>query len=178
MYRNTNIAWLNLLQLLMFRALPSIPDCDDPYPSLSDFHDYEPNLEFDDSDLLQSKHPENDEPGSISKIMCSIHNPFDPNKTQKWIFANCYTHKLLTILLLTTVMLWSLNERLQIQRRLWFSTPFTKYPYFTRYLSSIIKWKVRNICTLFTNTDKIQIGTFEASIWLANIFTLAMLSFW
>jgi len=38
------------------------PDCDDPYPSLSDFHDYEPNLEFDDSDLLQSKHPENDEP--------------------------------------------------------------------------------------------------------------------
>lgn len=36
-------------------------DCEDPYPSLSDFHDYEPNLEFDDSDLLQTKHPENDE---------------------------------------------------------------------------------------------------------------------
>ena len=30
-------------------------------PSLSDFHDYEPNLEFDDSDLLQQKHPENDD---------------------------------------------------------------------------------------------------------------------
>jgi len=38
------------------------PDCDDPYPSLSDFHDYEPNLEFDDSDLLQTKHPENEGP--------------------------------------------------------------------------------------------------------------------
>ena len=36
-------------------------DCEDPYPSLSDFHDYEPNLEFDDSDLLQQKHPENDD---------------------------------------------------------------------------------------------------------------------
>ena len=34
---------------------------EDPYPSLSDFHDYEPNLEFDDSDLLQQKHPENDD---------------------------------------------------------------------------------------------------------------------
>ena len=31
---------------------------DDPYPSLSDFHDYEPNLEFDDSDLLNSQHSE------------------------------------------------------------------------------------------------------------------------
>ena len=31
---------------------------DDPYPSLSDFHDYEPNLEFDDSDLLNTQHPE------------------------------------------------------------------------------------------------------------------------
>ena len=31
---------------------------DDPYPSLSDFHDYEPNLEFDDSDLLNQQHPE------------------------------------------------------------------------------------------------------------------------
>ena len=36
-------------------------DVEDPYPSLSDFHDYEPNLEFDDSDLLQQKHPENDD---------------------------------------------------------------------------------------------------------------------
>ncbi len=36
-------------------------DCEDPYPSLSDFHDYEPNLEFDDSDLLQQKHPEHDD---------------------------------------------------------------------------------------------------------------------
>ena len=26
-------------------------DNEDPYPSLSDFHDYEPNLEFDDTEL-------------------------------------------------------------------------------------------------------------------------------
>lgn len=26
-------------------------DTEDPYPSLSDFHDYEPNLEFDDTEL-------------------------------------------------------------------------------------------------------------------------------
>ena len=42
-------------------------DCEDPYPSLSDFHDYEPNLEFDDSDLLQQKHPENDD-GEYSTV--------------------------------------------------------------------------------------------------------------
>lgn len=27
---------------------------DEPYPSLSDYHDYEPNLEFDDTELHQS----------------------------------------------------------------------------------------------------------------------------
>lgn len=26
-------------------------DNDEPYPSLSDYHDYEPNLEFDDTEL-------------------------------------------------------------------------------------------------------------------------------
>lgn len=26
-------------------------DVEDPYPSLSDYHDYEPNLEFDDTEL-------------------------------------------------------------------------------------------------------------------------------
>jgi len=26
---------------------------EDPYPSLSDFHDYEPQLEFDDTELQQ-----------------------------------------------------------------------------------------------------------------------------
>ena len=25
---------------------------EDPYPSLSDYHDYEPNLEFDDTELV------------------------------------------------------------------------------------------------------------------------------
>lgn len=29
------------------------PDGEEPYPSLSDFHDYEPNLEFDDTELHQ-----------------------------------------------------------------------------------------------------------------------------
>jgi Rho GTPase-activating protein 1 len=28
-------------------------ESDDTYPSLSDFHDYEPNLEFDDTELQQ-----------------------------------------------------------------------------------------------------------------------------
>lgn len=28
-------------------------DTEDPYPSLSDIHDYEPNLEFDDTELQQ-----------------------------------------------------------------------------------------------------------------------------
>lgn len=26
-------------------------ESEDPYPSLSDYHDYEPNLEFDDTEL-------------------------------------------------------------------------------------------------------------------------------
>jgi hypothetical protein len=30
-------------------------DSEDPYPSLSDYHDYEPQLEFDDSELLEQK---------------------------------------------------------------------------------------------------------------------------
>lgn len=29
-------------------------DNDEPYPSLSDYHDYEPNLEFDDTELHQT----------------------------------------------------------------------------------------------------------------------------
>lgn len=32
-------------------ALPHGGDGEDPYPSLSDYHDYEPNLEFDDTEL-------------------------------------------------------------------------------------------------------------------------------
>ena len=28
---------------------------EDPFPSLSDFHDYEPQLEFDDAELLERK---------------------------------------------------------------------------------------------------------------------------
>ena len=46
---------------LFFISATYNADVEDPYPSLSDFHDYEPNLEFDDSDLLQQKHPENDD---------------------------------------------------------------------------------------------------------------------
>lgn len=42
--------------LCFFVALSqdSYMDPDDPYPSLSDNHDYEPNLEFDDSELLNT----------------------------------------------------------------------------------------------------------------------------
>lgn len=33
--------------------IPGGGDGEDPYPSLSDYHDYEPNLEFDDTELEQ-----------------------------------------------------------------------------------------------------------------------------
>ena len=46
---------------------------DDPYPSLSDFHDYEPNLEFDDSDLLNTQHPEIEEGMSLKLLICNIY---------------------------------------------------------------------------------------------------------
>ena len=50
---------------------------EDPYPSLSDFHDYEPNLEFDDSDLLQQKHPENDDGMIFSFLFTFPYYPFN-----------------------------------------------------------------------------------------------------
>ncbi len=34
---------------------PGHYESEDPYPSLSDYHDYEPQLEFDDSELLEQK---------------------------------------------------------------------------------------------------------------------------
>ena len=46
---------------------------DDPYPSLSDFHDYEPNLEFDDSDLLNTQHPEIEEGMILKLLICNIY---------------------------------------------------------------------------------------------------------
>ena len=37
-------------------------DGEDPYPSLSGYHDYEPQLEFDDAELLERKpEPEGDD---------------------------------------------------------------------------------------------------------------------
>ena len=36
-------------------AAPYSGECEDPYPSLSDYHDYEPQLEFDDAELLERK---------------------------------------------------------------------------------------------------------------------------
>lgn len=35
-------------------SVNSLGDNEEPYPSLSDYHDYEPNLEFDDSELHQT----------------------------------------------------------------------------------------------------------------------------
>jgi hypothetical protein len=32
----------------------NLVDHEEPYPSLSDYHDYEPNLEFDDTELQTS----------------------------------------------------------------------------------------------------------------------------
>lgn len=44
-------------------VLTDVPnDSEDPYPSLSDFHDYEPNLEFDDTELQHATA----DPGSLS----------------------------------------------------------------------------------------------------------------
>lgn len=43
----------NLIRLNLSKVLVN-PDNEEPYPSLSDYHDYEPNLEFDDSELHQS----------------------------------------------------------------------------------------------------------------------------
>ena len=59
--RNFQSTMRNLVQsfiacFVIFIAM--VDGVDDPYPSLSDFHDYEPNLEFDDSDLLNTQHPE------------------------------------------------------------------------------------------------------------------------
>ena len=58
---------INTFFIILFSA-PYNADCEDPYPSLSDFHDYEPNLEFDDSDLLQTKHPENDDELELPEV--------------------------------------------------------------------------------------------------------------
>ena len=38
-------------------------DGEDPYPSLSGYHDYEPQLEFDDAELLERKPEPEGEPG-------------------------------------------------------------------------------------------------------------------
>jgi hypothetical protein len=40
--------------LLIVLFLYTANDNEDPYPSLSDYHDYEPNLEFDDTELQAS----------------------------------------------------------------------------------------------------------------------------
>lgn len=40
---------------------PFDPVCEDPYPSLSGYHDYEPQLEFDDAELLERKPEEEEE---------------------------------------------------------------------------------------------------------------------
>jgi hypothetical protein len=41
-------------QLMWSASTVYATDNEDPYPSLSDFHDYEPNLEFDDTELEQA----------------------------------------------------------------------------------------------------------------------------
>lgn len=42
-------------------------DNDEPYPSLSDVHDYEPNLEFDDTELHQ---PPDADTGMFIYLFC------------------------------------------------------------------------------------------------------------
>ena len=43
--------------------LPVPYEGESPYPSLSGFHDYEPQLEFDDAELLERKQEEDQEEG-------------------------------------------------------------------------------------------------------------------
>lgn len=45
-----NILYSNCPLLLVTHG---VADGEEPYPSLSDYHDYEPNLEFDDTELHQ-----------------------------------------------------------------------------------------------------------------------------
>jgi hypothetical protein len=51
-------------------------DCEDPYPSLSDYHDYEPNLEFDDSDLHNQHSEEPDGEKNNLRIINSVNELF------------------------------------------------------------------------------------------------------
>ena len=44
---------------------------EDPYPSLSDYHDYEPGLEFDDAELFEKK-PEDDVQGILLNFSSKI----------------------------------------------------------------------------------------------------------
>lgn len=39
------------MEINFFLIIVTAVDTEDPYPSLSDYHDYEPNLEFDDTEL-------------------------------------------------------------------------------------------------------------------------------
>lgn len=72
MYKYTNVFFLPLFTisyiLILNLYLAGITnDCEDPYPSLSDYHDYEPNLEFDDTELQTTSNN-----GNISSNICLI----------------------------------------------------------------------------------------------------------
>lgn len=42
---------LTFLIILNYFFTVAVTDSEEPFPSLSDYHDYEPNLEFDDTEL-------------------------------------------------------------------------------------------------------------------------------
>ncbi len=42
---------MNIVNYFSISLSAAHHDSDEPYPSLSDYHDYEPNLEFDDTEL-------------------------------------------------------------------------------------------------------------------------------
>lgn len=48
--RNHLCVCVRVIEYLLLSAATH-NDHEDPYPSLSDYHDYEPNLEFDDTEL-------------------------------------------------------------------------------------------------------------------------------
>ena len=47
---------------------------DDPYPSLSGYHDYEPQLEFDDAELLERKPEPEEEDGETEEALNDSNN--------------------------------------------------------------------------------------------------------
>lgn len=73
--KNNNYYYYELNKLLTdfilfcLNILVAMIDNEEPYPSLSDYHDYEPNLEFDDTELQSPT-------ADIGKLGLFTHRPY------------------------------------------------------------------------------------------------------